>query len=137
MSKKDYKKNKTLEEIRDIWDKWPVQSQIYRFTDILAKENRRRSQIKQELDGEEDFQMRFLFETEEDRGLFIREMLVDLKFKVLFFLHILIERGDKDAVLFALKELIQKGFVNEEIEKIDEATLSKISDFFQQKTGTQ
>jgi len=136
MSKKDFKKNKTLEEIRDIWDKWPVQSQIYRFTDILAKENRRRSQIKQELDGEEDFQMRFLFETEEDRGLFIREMLVDLKFKVLFFLHILIERGDKDAVLFALKELIQKGFVNEEIEKIDEATLSKISDFFQQKTGT-
>ena len=100
---------------------------------MLSKESKRRNELKQ--DGHKNFQMRFLFKDEKDRESFIKEMLIDLKFKVLFFLHILIERGDKEAVLFALKELIQKGFVNEEIEKMDEKTLQDLTKFFDMKSG--
>lgn len=133
-NKKYYKLNKTIKQTKDSWDRWPVRSQIYRYIQILEEEKTLISKIYQEEGA--DFQTRFLFQTEEERNTFIREMLVDLKFKVLFFLHIHIEKGDKDVVLFALKELLQKGFVQEEIEKLDDSTLKDLKKFFEEKTGS-
>ena len=126
-----------FKEVIDLWDKWPVKSQIYRYTQILSKEE----ELIQEtlLENGEEFQARFLFDTEGERNEFIKEMLVDLKFKVLFFLHVLIESQDKEAIMFALKELLQKGFVQEEIDKIDDDALKQIQAFFNEKhdpTGT-
>ncbi|MCW9065792.1 MAG: hypothetical protein OQJ78_05795 [Ignavibacteriaceae bacterium] len=131
---KYYKLNKTLKSTKDSWDRWPVRSQIYRYTQILDREETLVNDVYRE-EGPE-FQARFMFESEQERDKFIREMLVDLKFKVLFFLHILIERGDKDAIMFSLKELLQKGFVQDEIEKLDEGTLKELKNFFEKKTGS-
>ena len=132
--KKHYKLNKVLKETKDSWDRWPVRSQIYRYNQILDREETLVNEVFRE-EGPE-FQARFMFQSESERDKFIREMLVDLKFKVLFFLHILIERGDKDAIMFSLKELLQKGFVQDEIEKLDESTLVDLKKFFEEKTGT-
>ena len=133
--KKHYKLNKVLKETKDSWDRWPVRSQIYRYNQILDREETLVNEVFRE-EGPE-FQARFMFQSESEREKFIREMLVDLKFKVLFFLHILIERGDKDAIMFSLKELLQKGFVQDEIEKLDESTLVDLKKFFEEKTGTK
>lgn len=133
--KKHYKLNKTLKETKDSWDRWPVRSQIYRYNQILDREETLVNEVFREEGAE--FQARFMFQSESEREKFIREMLVDLKFKVLFFLHILIERGDKDAIMFSLKELLQKGFVQDEIEKLDESTLVDLKKFFEEKTGTK
>lgn len=131
--KKLYKLNpKQLDRTCDVWDKWPVKSQIYRYTQILAKEE---ELVQDVLSEHEDFQARFLFDSEKERNEFIKEMLVDLKFKVLFFLHVLIESQDKESIMFALKELLQKGFVQEELEKIDDDALKQIQDFFEAKTS--
>jgi len=132
--KKYYKLNKLIKETKDSWDRWPVRSQIYRYSQLLDREETLVNETYREEGAE--FQARFLFESEAERDKFIREMLVDLKFKVLFFLHILIERGDKEAIIFALKELLQKGFVQDEIEKLDESTLKDLKKFFEEKTGS-
>jgi len=133
-TKKFYKLNKSIKETKDAWDRWPVRSQIYRYSQLLDREETLVNDTYREEGAE--FQARFLFESEAERDKFIREMLVDLKFKVLFFLHILIERGDKDSIIFALKELLQKGFVQDEIEKLDENTLKDLKNFFEKKTGS-
>jgi len=131
--KKLYKLNpKQLDRTCDVWDKWPVKSQIYRYTQMLAKEE---ELVQDVLSEHDDFQARFLFDSEQERNEFIKEMLVDLKFKVLFFLHVLIESQDKESIMFALKELLQKGFVQEELEKIDDGALQQIQDFFEAKTS--
>lgn len=131
---KYYKLNRTLKQTKDTWDRWPVRSQIYRYSQLLDREETLVNDTYRE-EGPE-FQARFLFNSELERDKFIREMLVDLKFKVLFFLHIHIERGDRDAVMFALKELMQKGFVQDEIEKLDESTLKDLKNFFEKKTAS-
>lgn len=132
--KKFYKLNKHVKATKDAWDRWPVRSQIYRYSQLLDREETLVNDTYREEGA--DFQARFLFETEEERDRFIREMLVDLKFKVLFFLHIHLERGDREAMMFALKELMQKGFVQDEIDKLDESTLKDLKNFFEKKTGS-
>ena len=131
---KYYKLNKSIKQTKDVWDRWPVRSQIYRYSQLLDREETLVNDTYRE-EGPE-FQARFLFETEEERDRFIREMLVDLKFKVLFFLHIHLERGDREAMIFALKELMQKGFVQDEIDKLDESTLKDLKNFFEKKTAS-
>lgn len=130
-----YKLNSRLKEVKDVWDKWPVKSQIYRYNQLLLKEEELVQDFMSQT-REDNFQTRFLFQNEQERNEFTREMLKDLKFKVLFFLHILIENQDRDAVMFALKEMLQKGFVEEEIDRLDDQTLNQLQTFFEEKTSS-
>jgi len=130
-----YKINSRLKEVKDVWDKWPVKSQIYRYNQLLLKEEELVQDFMSQT-REDNFQTRFLFQNEQERTEFTREMLKDLKFKVLFFLHILIENQDRDAVMFALKEMLQKGFVEEEIDRLDDQTLNQLQTFFEEKSSS-
>lgn len=122
-----------LSKARDVWERWPSQSQFFRYSALLKREKGLQASLKE--DGVEDYHSRFFFENEEEREKMTRELLIDLKFKVLFFLHILIEKGDREATLFALKELLQKGFVAEELEKLDEKTAKQMESFLKEKMG--
>lgn len=120
-----------LKKGRDPWERWPAKSQFFRYGDLLDREEKLQKSLKE--DGIEDYHSRFFFESEEEREKMTRELLVDLRFKVLFFLHVLIEKGDREATLFALKELLQKGFVAEELEKLDERTVANLEKFLKEK----
>lgn len=131
--KRYYRSNSpdNLTKGRDPWERWPSKSQFFRYSALLEREKTLQKTLDAE--GVRDYHSRFFFESEEEREKMTRELLVDLKFKVLVNLHLLIEQGDREATLFTLKELLQKGFVAEELEKLDSSTIASLESFLKEK----
>lgn len=120
-----------LEKARDPWERWASKSQLFRYKALKESEESMQNALEEH--GITEYHSRFFFESESEREQLTRELLVDLRFKVLFYLHILIEEGDREAILFTLKELLQKGFVSNELEKLDSKTLENLEVFLKSK----
>lgn len=105
------------------FERWSSSSQFFRYSELLKKEKGLKDTLKN------NDSTKVLFQDEKERDDFVRELLIDLKFKSLFSLHLLIEKGDREAILFAVRELIPKDHIATEFENIDEKTLLSLESF--------